>query len=102
MSEQKHSVTAIAYNAKNKIISIGRNSYVKTHPLQASLAAKSNKPHCIYLHAEIDAIIRAKGAPIHTLKIFRIGKSGLYLNAAPCVICQEAIKQFKIKYVEHT
>lgn len=98
----KHSITAIAYDAKNKIISIGQNSYVKTHPLQASIAASVGQPKKIYLHAELDAIIKAKGIPIHTLKIFRIGKSGQYLNAAPCVICRSAIKQFGITHVIHT
>lgn len=98
----KHSITAIAYNSKGRIISIGQNSYVKTHPLQASIAASVGQPKKIYLHAELDAIIKAKGIPIHTLKIFRIGKSGQYLNAAPCVICRSAIKQFGITHVIHT
>lgn len=98
----RHSITAIAHSAKGKVISIGHNSYVKTHPLQASLAQKCGQPQKIYLHAEIDAIIKAKGAHIHTLKIFRIGKSGQYLNAAPCAICQSAITQFKVTHVIHT
>ena len=45
---------------------------------------------------------RAKGEHIHTLKIFRFGKSGKYLNAAPCPICSHAIKLYGIKHVEHT
>lgn len=101
-SEVKHSITAIAYDRKGKIISYGHNSYVKTHPLQASLAPTVGLHHKIYLHAEIDAIIRAKGEHIHTLKIFRLGKSGKYLNAAPCPICSHAIKLYGIKHVEHT
>ena len=98
----KHSITAIAYTKSGRIISIGHNSYIKTHPLQASIAASVGKQHKIYLHAEIDAIIRAKGERIHTLKIFRLGKSGKYLNAAPCPICSHAIKLYGIKHVEHT
>lgn len=98
----RHSITAIAHDSRGRVISIGHNSYVKTHPLQASLAQKCGQPQKIYLHAEIDAIIKAKRVKIHTLKIFRIGKNGQYLNAAPCAICQSAIKQVKIKYVIHT
>ena len=95
----KHSITAIAYTKSGRIISIGNNSYIKTHPLQASLASSVGHPHKIYLHAEIDAIIKARGEHIHTLKIFRLGKSGKYLNAAPCAICQRAIQLYGINHV---
>lgn len=98
----KHSITAIAYTKSGRIISIGHNSYIKTHPLQASLASSVGHPHKIYLHAEIDAIIKARGEHIHTLKIFRLGKSGKYLNAAPCPICQHAIQLYGINHVIHT
>ena len=98
----KHSITAIAYDRKGKLISYGHNSYIKTHPLQASIAASVGLHHKIYLHAEIDAIIRTRGEHIHTLKIFRPGKSGKYLKAAPCPICSHAIKLYGIKHIEHT
>lgn len=98
----KHSITAVAYDKRGRIISIGHNSYIKTHPLQASIAASVGKQHKIYLHAEIDAIIRAKRQHIHKLFIFRIGKSKQYLNAKPCSICAKAISLYGITHVEHT
>lgn len=60
------------------------------------------KQHKIYLHAEIDAIIRAKEQHIHKLFISRIGKSNQYLNAKPCSICAKAISLYGITHVEHT
>jgi tRNA(Arg) A34 adenosine deaminase TadA len=45
---------AILY--KNKIVSIGRNQY-KTHPIMLRFC---KNPEAIYLHAEVDAINRAK------------------------------------------
>ena len=98
----KHSITAVAYDKRGRIISIGHNSYIKTHPLQASIAASVGKQHKIYLHAEIDAIIRAKGQHIHKLFISRIGKSNQYLNAKPCSICAKAISLYGITHIEHT
>ena len=53
-------------------------------------------------HAEIDAIIRAKGQHIHKLFISRIGKSNQYLNAKPCSICAKAISMYGITHIEHT
>ena len=98
----KHSITAIAYTKSGRIISIGHNSYIKTHPLQASIASSVSLDKKIYLHAEIDAIIRAKGTRIHKLFIFRLGKSNQFLNAAPCPICTKAIALYGIKKVIHT
>lgn len=83
-------------------MSIGINSYDKTHPVQKYFAEKAGKPECEFLHAEIDAILKAKGAHIHTLVIERHNKEGQPLNAAPCPICQEAIKAYGIIKVRHT
>ncbi len=99
MAKQK--ITALAYDKRGRLLSVGHNSYTKTHTLQAQLAFKSGEPSKIYLHAELDALLKARH-PVHTLKIFRLNAKGEYVNAAPCPICQLAIAQFKVKKVIHT
>ena len=34
----KHKITAIIYDKKGRVLSIGQNSYIKTHPYQAKIA----------------------------------------------------------------
>ena len=95
-------IQARCYNKRGQLLSVGFNSYTKTHPLQkwfAGLAGMNDKQ---YLHAEIDAILRAKGSKIHRIVVERYGKDGHPRLAAPCPICQLAIAAFGIKIVEHT
>jgi deoxycytidylate deaminase len=68
-----------------------------------SLADRCDEPHKIYLHAEVDAILKCKQLDkAHRISIFRTGKKGTYLKAAPCKLCQLAISEANIPNVEHT
>lgn len=95
-------MTAIAYDKKGKVISIGFNSYVRTHPLQAKYASRAGKPDLIYIHAEIDALVRARGRKIHKIFVSRMDAHGNYVMAKPCPICQEALRDFGVKIVGWT
>ena len=95
-------ILAKTYDKKGRMLSSAYNDYKRSHPIQAYFAARVGKPHCIFLHAEIHAILRAKGKPIHRLTIERYNVKGEAVNASPCPICLEAIKAFSIKIVEHT
>jgi deoxycytidylate deaminase len=96
----KQRIAAIAYRGKN-LVAIGINSYVKTHPTQKQLAMLAGEPEREYLHAEIDAIIKAKG-PIDSLFVFRIDKKGRFQNAKPCAVCSLAIKRAGIRQLHHS
>lgn len=99
----RQDVTAIIYDKKGNILSIGKNSYIKTHPLQARLANSVGKPKSIYLHAEIDAIIKCKDiSKAHRIRVIRVLKNGEYGNACPCSICREGISKTPIKEIEYT
>jgi len=96
-------ITAFIKDKKGNVLSIGQNNYVKTHPYQALCASKAGMPEKIYLHAEIDAIVKCKDiSKAHSIHIFRKGKSSKWLLAKPCPVCQTAIKQTPIKKVFHT
>jgi tRNA(Arg) A34 adenosine deaminase TadA len=96
-------LTAIIYDKKGNILSIGKNSYVKTHPLQSYYANKANDTHKKYLHAEIAAIVRlGYAARPYRIVVHRYGSNGEPRLAKPCAICIGAIKDYGIKRIEHT
>ena len=41
---KKHHVTAIIFDKRGRPLSIGQNSYIKTHPLQLKIAEKVGLP----------------------------------------------------------
>jgi tRNA(Arg) A34 adenosine deaminase TadA len=96
-------ITAIIYDRKGRVLSIGKNSYIKTHPLQAKYANKVGLPEKQYLHAEIAAIVKCRDlAKAHKIEVLRVGRDGSFLLAKPCPVCQSAIKASGIKHIEHT
>ena len=98
---RKYEITALAYDKRGKLLSVGRNSYTKTHPLQAQLGRRAGKPNAIYLHAELAALLKAR-EQVRKLVVLRYDKEGKPVLAKPCPACQLAIKQFGVKHVEHT
>lgn len=102
-TSQRQEITAIIKDKKGRILSIGTNSYHKTHPMQAKCAHKVGMPERIYLHAEIDAIVRCNNiSKAHSIHIFRKGKDRKFLLAKPCPVCQEAISMTPIKEIFFT
>jgi tRNA(Arg) A34 adenosine deaminase TadA len=99
----QHTVTALIYDKRGKVLSVGQNSYIKTHPLQAKHARKTGNPEKQYLHAEVHAITRCRNLS-RAYKIFvaRYNKNGEPVLAAPCPVCTSAIRAAGIKYVQHT
>lgn len=103
------------------ILSNGRQSFYglnkyKTHPLQSKFGSN---PECIYLHAELDAIIRAinfraryEGKRYLSLDICdlsdfdmyiaRVLKDGTPAIAKPCEGCMKAIEHFNVRSVQWT
>lgn len=100
---KKYDITAIIYDKRGNILSIGKNSYVKTHPLQAHYASRCGEPHKVFLHAEVDAIVKCKQiSKAHKIVVFRYLEDGTPGLARPCKVCQQAIRKTPIQYIEHT
>ncbi len=100
---REQELTAIIYDKRGNVLSVGKNSYVKTHPYQAKLAQQLKQEHKIFLHAEIDAILKCQNlGKAHRISIFRNLPSGGYGMAKPCRICESAIAKTPIKVIEHT
>ena len=99
----KQQITAIIYDRKGNVLSVGQNSYVKTHPLQAKHAEVVGEPYKMFLHAEIHAITKCKQlSRAYRIHIIRYAKDGTPVNAKPCPICMSAIRATNIKIIEHT
>ena len=97
----KQQITAIVYDKRGKVLSVGQNSYKKSHPRQAELAARVGEPYKYFLHAEIAALVKCRDKP-YKIRIERKDKAGNYKLAKPCPICELAIKEAGIKFVEYS
>ena len=103
MCEQRQAITAVLYDRKGNVLSVGQNSYVKTHPLQAKHAKRVGNPKAIYLHAEIHAITRCKDlSKAYKIVVTRWGRNGKPMLAKPCPVCMSAIRAAGIEKIEHT
>ena len=81
---------------KNKVVSIGRNSDSRTHPVQAKYAKRTDQIHKQRLHAEISALVKAR-SKIDAIYVFRISKTGEWKYSLPCKICQLALNEANVK-----
>jgi len=71
--------------------------------MQAHHAKNVGREEKIFLHAEIDAIIKCRDiSKAHKISIFRYSKDGKPMPACPCEVCQDGIKATPIKIIEYT
>lgn len=99
----KHTISAIIYDKRNRIISMGQNSYVVSHPFMAKCSKAVGEPEKIYLHAEVAALVKLKDwTKAHKIVITRFTKDGKPANAMPCKACQHALKLAGITNIMHT
>lgn len=96
----KQNIVAIVKDKRGRILSIGKNSYVKTHTIMFKLGKEVGEPNKIFLHAEVDAIIGCSNInKAHSIHVYRKLKSGKYGLAKPCKICMKAIQDAGIEVV---
>lgn len=100
---KKFQVTAIIYDKRGRVLSVGSNSYIKTHPLQAKHATQAGEPYKVFLHAEVHSITKCRDlSKAYRISIFRYLEDGSPADARPCPICCSALKAANIKIIEHT
>ena len=78
---------------RGRVVSVGFNSYTKTHPKQKHYATLAGQPNREYLHAELAALLRAP-RDSDTLMVVRLNKAGDPVCAKPCPVCVAAIHHF--------
>lgn len=102
-SNQPVAVSAVIYDKRGRVLSVGQNSYVKTHPLQKKYAAECNESYKQFLHAEISAIVKCKDlSKAHRIFVSRWNRQGQPVLARPCKICETAIRAAGIREISHT
>ena len=83
---------AMFTDKRYNVLCVAGNTYVKTHPQQASWAKKRWSPDKQCLHAEMRAaIMLAKSGKANNAKflyVAAVSTSGNILCAKPCVVCQ--------------
>lgn len=87
--EGKHKLGAVCLSKTGRLMSTACNTY-RTHPLQASYAKRVGLPKKQSLHAEMRALLAARGK-VDTLIVARVNRKGELRLAKPCCICEEAI-----------
>jgi deoxycytidylate deaminase len=103
MSKRRFNIKAVITDKRGRVLSIGYNSYVKTHPFQAKHAEKVGLHLKTFLHAEIHAILKCRNLEkAHKISIYRFDRSGNPKIAKPCPVCQSAIEEAGIEVIEHT
>ena len=100
---KKQDITAIIKDKRGRVLSVGKNSYVKTHPLQAKHSKRVGLPDKVFLHAELQAVIKCKDlSKAYKIEVYRFNNKGEEMLAKPCRICASAIANTPIKVVEYT
>lgn len=96
-------ITATAYS-KNRRLAVGQNSYTRSHPYQKKLAVKAGEPNKLFLHAEVQVLLKCLKLrqQVQLLQIERYGVNGNMLLAKPCIICQLAIGEAGVRQVRYT
>ena len=95
-------LVAKIFDKKGRMLSSGSNFPKKTHPEQARRAAMMGEEYKVYLHAELAALVKVRDGTPYKITIERYGKKGQPLSAKPCPICELAIKEAGIRFVEYT
>jgi deoxycytidylate deaminase len=81
-----------------RVISTGVNKE-RSHPRIVS--SEHIKDHCS-VHAEVDAIKKAKDVSGATIYVARVNRRGEQRDSRPCSRCYEAIKSSGIKKIVYT
>lgn len=101
--KRRFELTATIFDKRGKVLSRGKNSYSKSHPLQKKMATLAGRPDAIFLHAEIDALRKVKDwSRIHRIRIERYDRKGNPICAKPCEICEQALANAGIEEIEYT
>lgn len=86
------SVYAYCLDKRGRIVSHAGNSYTKSSVVQKRISEKLGFPEKCFLHAELNAILRARGAAISTLVVARVDKQGNVKDGKPCCVCSSYIR----------
>lgn len=83
---------AVITDRRGKIVSEGRNSYIKTNPKMAKAGKAVGLPDKTCIHAELAAILGDKHNRGYKITVVRVGAKGEPMYSEPCDACKWLIK----------
>lgn len=91
-----------ALSAGGRIVSIGYNTFGKSHPEFTDIDCDGND-FLRNSHAELMALVRRKhhGAKNLVMYIYRELDDGTPANSRPCKFCMKLIKEFGVKKIRY-
>ena len=101
----KQKIVAFVLNQKGHILTVGWNSYIKTHPIQKVASALFGEVHKQYLHAEVCALTRLTKKQLgkqSAIVIIRLDSKNSLLAGCPCRICASVIHSYNINTIIHS
>jgi len=100
LEAKKQRIYSIITDRHGRILATGTNSFSKSHPLQSYYCELATKEqHKIYIHSELQALVRLKGRKADTIYIARVNKKNEPIPGQPCPICRLAIHDAGIKEI---
>lgn len=100
-----YNMTAVIRDRKKNILSVGNNSYTKTHPVMALLEkhySTNHKKIRRFIHAEVDAILKCKLTDkMYSIEVYGVTFNGNLVCSKPCELCRGFIKTTKLKKVTY-
>lgn len=102
MSRKKYTILAKCYDKRKRQMSVGVNSYSKTSTVMSYFAEKVGTPCKVYIHAEVQSLLRCKDRKPYRLTIERYDNEGNPALAKPCPVCSEAIRAWGVSVIEYT
>jgi deoxycytidylate deaminase len=102
MSAKRYIILAKAYDKKGNLLAVGENSYKKSNPVMKYFAEQAGLPAKIYLHSEVQALLRCKDKKVYKLTVERYTANGQPANAKPCPVCSLALNAWGVTEIEYT
>jgi deoxycytidylate deaminase len=99
LEPKRQRIFSIITDKHNRILATGTNSFTKSHSLQAYYCELANQPHKIFIHSELQALVRLKGRKGKTIYIARVNKKNEPVPSLPCPICKLALRDAGIKEI---
>lgn len=103
MARKKFELQATCYDKRGRLLSVGKNSYRKSHPLMKFFSEKAgDSEHKVAIHAELQAVLRAGDAQVYSIFVERYDAHGHPRLAKPCKTCQQMLKAFGVQEIRYT
>ena len=93
---------SIITDKRNRVVSVGYNSYTKSHPQQQRWGELTGNPHMCYVHSEFSALKKDKHKKGYKIYIARVDSENRPVYSKPCKACEEMLKNSHLKAVEYT